>query len=306
MMQSPPVFVGPVVYRHGNWHSIDELPEEEATHLRTFGLRRYSVLAPPVREYYPECVGGVLERSGLDAAEVDAVIFFTSTFESYREYDDLATLCNSMGLHNALPMGLTLGQCTNYSTALLTAQNLITASGMRNVLLLGADILDESRGNRVLGGRLSVFSDAVVSALVSRDDHGGYALGSIRHRYIPGMHAISPEEDILGFLKGFSEGLGSACKAAYTAEGIGADDIDWLVPANLNSSVLRNFAALAGVPMERTYTANVETMGHSFAYDQLIALSTMAQQEVVKTGQRLLLIGIGGNYLFSAVALTKT
>lgn len=299
-------FISSVVHRHGTWHPIEDLAPDEAQHLRTFGLRRYSVLQPPARDYYVECVQQVLAQTGVEPAAVGAVVFFTSTFESYTEYDDLAALAHTAGLHNALPLGLTLGQCTNYSTALLTAQNLIATSGIDNVLLLGADILDERRAPRVLGGRLSVFSDCVACGLVSREDHDGYALGAIRHHYLPRMHEISPERDILGFLKGFSEGLKSACKATYEAEGITAAEIDWLVPANLNLQVLRNFAALAGVPMERTFTRNVERMGHSFAYDQLIALSTLVEEQAVRSADRLLLIGIGGNYLFSAVALTKT
>lgn len=299
------IFVAPCEYRHGDWRPVDSLPGPEAEHLARFGLQRYSVIEGRARKYYPDCITAVLKRAEIEPEAVGGVIFFTSTFESYADYDDLAEVCDHLGIVNALPIGLTLGQCTNFSTALLTARSLIETSEVDNVVLLGADVLDETRSGRVLGGRLSVFSDVVAATLVSRSNHGGYRLGSIRHHYIPRMHAISPERDILGFLDGFSRGLGSVCSQVYEAEGTNADQIDWLVPANLNLSVLKNFAALAGVPMERTFTANVGTMGHGFACDQLIALRTLVDQESVAEGQRLLMIGIGGNYLFSAAALTK-
>jgi 3-oxoacyl-[acyl-carrier-protein] synthase-3 len=309
---SRPVYLGAVSHRAGTWHGIETLAarpganQEEIQHLQRTGLVRYSVLERPLRQIYPECVKQTLDRAGLLPAAVDAIVFFTSTFESYQDYDDLAWLSDELGLTNALPMGLFLGQCTNYSNALLVASNLVTTNGLDNVLLLGADVLDEARASRVLGGRLSVFSDAVVSCLVSARDRGGYELGPIRHHYLPHMYKVDPARDILPYINGFSDGLRTACQKLYRALDLQGSAFARLVPANLNLQVLKNYAALAGVPFDRTFTANVGRYGHMFSYDQLISLATLAEEGAVTSGDRLLVVGVGADYLFSALSVTRT
>jgi 3-oxoacyl-[acyl-carrier-protein] synthase-3 len=307
-----PIYIGAISHVHGEWRPVEELasrPEanpDEIRYLANLGLVRYSVLDGPIRKHYPACVKATLQKAELAPAAVDAVLFFTSTFASYEEYDDLAQLSHELGFTNALPVGLFLGQCTNYSTALLMASGLISTHGFQNVLLLGGDRLDESRAPRVLGGRLSVFSDAVVSCLVSTRDRGGYELGAIRHHYLPHMYKVDPAREILPYINGFSDGLRTACNKLYQAMEVSGSAFTWMIPANLNLSVLKNFAALAGVQVDRMYKANVARYGHSFAYDQLISLDTLAAEGAVHRGDRLLLVGVGGDYLFSALSVTKT
>jgi 3-oxoacyl-[acyl-carrier-protein] synthase-3 len=242
-----------------------------------------------------------LEKARLVATDIDAIVFFSSTLDAYNEADDLARAAADLGLTNALPLGLTLGQCTNYSTALVVARGLIESSGLSTVLLLGSDRLDEGRASRVFAERISVYSDGVVSCIVTREPRTGFQIGQIQHQFLPAISRLDARRDFLAFLQMFSTGMREASRKLCLKAGLTADAYTRLIPANLNISVLRNFAELVGVPFERMYTDNVGKYGHTFAYDQLISLETLLAEQRVESGQRFMLVGVGGNYLFSAL-----
>ena len=77
-----------------------------------------------------------------------------------------------------------------------------------------------------------------------------------------------------------------------------------LVLANLGVPVLRNYASVARLPFASVCTDNLARFGHCFGYDQLITLDALAGS--AEPGDRLLALGVGADYLFSAVTLTRT
>lgn len=303
-----PIFVSAINHQYGSWREVDALLGAPGVmpgaveHLKQFGLRRYSVLDAAAGEYLAGCVRGTLDKASLLATDIDAVVSFSSTLDAYAEADDLARMAADLGLTNALPLGLTLGQCTNYSTALVVARGLIEASGLDNVLLVGSDRLDEARASRVFAERISVYSDGLVSCVVSREPRTGFQVGEIQHQFSPAISRLDARKDFLGFLQLFSAGMREASRKLCLTAGLKPSAFSRLIPANLNISVLRNFAELVGMPFERTYVDNVGRYGHTFAYDQLIALETLQAERTLESGQRLMLIGVGGNYLFSALS----
>lgn len=306
-----PVAVCGISYRHGAWCGLEDLVDrgqlssDGARQLQLGGLTRFSRITDPVAGYYRDCVEETLARAELEPTQVDAVIFFSSTFSAYDDYDDVALLSAATGIRCALPMGLFLGQCTNFSAALTVARGLITTEGFRNVLLLGADALDESRASRILPGSLSVFSDAVLTCIVTADQvDGQFRLEHVRHRYDPELQALDPQRDLLRYIDRFTRALGGACRDVLQAGGLEAAGVDHLVLANLTVPTLKNFAAVAGVPFSRVHTDGVSRFAHCFSYDQLISLHEMREAKDVSAGQHLLLLGVGGNYLFSAVTMT--
>jgi 3-oxoacyl-[acyl-carrier-protein] synthase-3 len=314
-----PVCVDGISYRHGTWHDLDHLtqldpppdglpidPAAVAT-LAAGGLCRYSAIERPVHELFEGCVQQTLDASGVQPAEVDAVIFFSSTFSSYTDYDDVARLCAELGIRQALPMGMFLGQCTNYSSALLVAAALIDSHGFDNVLLVSADALDERRASRVLARTIAVFSDTVASCLVSRSARAdrGYRVEHITHRFEPGLVNLDPETNLLKFVTLFSGALDRVCADLYVTLGCSGKDFSRLVLANFTIPTLKNFAMAAGIPVGRMYTENLARFGHCFAADQLIALDTLSGSGVLRAGDRLLALGVGGNYLFSATTFEK-
>ncbi|MFF1508209.1 3-oxoacyl-[acyl-carrier-protein] synthase III C-terminal domain-containing protein [Streptomyces sp. NPDC058326] len=297
--------------RHGRWHDLEDLLGDGAvsaasvTALRRGGLTRYAVFDEPPRARYDDCLAETLDRTGLRPAEVDAVLFFSSTFSAYDDHADLAALCARFGIRDAFPLGMFLGQCTNFSSALTVAQGLAATQGLDHVLLLGVDALDDRRAARVLPGDVSVFSDTVVTCLLSRPRTDGYLVERVEHRYRPELHALHPQRDLLRYIDGFTDALGGVVDRLTKATGRAAGDHTKLVLANHARPVLRNFAATLGIPFDRVPTEGIGTLGHCFAYDQLITLSELAERGETTPGDALLAIGVGANYLYSATSFIR-
>lgn len=308
---STPVVLGGVSYRHGTWHQVADLALDGPTGpdqiraLTQGGLSRFSVLDEPVRTYYPGCVGESLDKVELSGADVDAVLFISSTFSTYDNHADVVELCRQLGLTRALPLGLFLGQCSNFSYALMLARSLIDSQGMRTVLLLGADSLDESLGSRVLPANASVFSDTVLSCVVSADLAHGYRVEAVEHIVEPELSALDPAVDILKFMDLFILRLQELCGRTYSRTGHTPEEFRSLVLANLAIPVLRNYAAVARIPFSRVPTGGIERFGHCFAYDQLITLAELAEHGELDTGDLALVLGVGDNYLFSSTVARR-
>jgi 3-oxoacyl-[acyl-carrier-protein] synthase III len=308
---STPVVLGGVSYRHGTWHQIADLSSDgsvgpdQIRALTQAGLSRFSVLDEPVRTHYPECVGESLDKAELSGADVDAVLFISSTFSSYDDHGDLVELCRQLGLTKALPIGLFLAQCSNFSYALMVAKSLIDAQGMRSVLLLGADALDESRSSRVLPANASVFSDTVLSCVVSADLAHGYRIEAVNHIVEPELSALDPAVDTLKFMDLFILRMQELCARAYSRTGLGPEEFSHLVLANLAIPVLRNYAAVSRIPFSRVATKYVGVFGHCFAYDQLITLAELADHGEIGTGDLAHVLGVGDNYLFSSTVARR-
>jgi 3-oxoacyl-[acyl-carrier-protein] synthase-3 len=300
------VVLGGVSYRHGAWHQIADLSQDglggpdQVRALTQGGLSRFSVIDEPVRTHYPDCVGESLDKTGLRAADVDAVLFISSTFSAYDDHGDLVELCRQLGLTKALPIGLFLAQCSNFSYALMVARSLIEAQGMRTVLLLGADTLDQSRSSRVLPANASVFSDTVLSCVVSADLDHGFLVEAITHVVEPELSALDPAVDTLKFLDLFILRLQQLCERTYSQTGYPPEAFSHLVLANLAIPVLRNYAAVSRIPFSRVPTKNIGVFGHCFAYDQLITLAGLVDQGELGAGDLAHVLGVGGNYLFSS------
>ncbi len=269
------------------------------------GLTRYSVLDRPVREHFADCAADSLRSADLRPSDVDAVVFFSSMFSSYDDHDDLIALCRGAGLDRALPIGLFQAQCSNFSYALMVATSLIRAQGMSAVLLLGADALDENRASRLLPDAGSAFSDTVLSCAVAIGAEDGYTVDHVIHQVEPELSVLDPARDTLRFMDLFAGRLMRLCADTYASTGLRPEDVDHLVLANLTLPVLRNYAGVAGVPFARVPTANIARFGHCFAYDQLITLATLATSGEITAGEVALMLGIGGNQLFSSSVLRK-
>lgn len=300
-----------VAYRHGIWHDIDTLADSEAVppqtliELKRGGLRRFSVLNGSLRKVYVECVDETLKKGGIESADVDAVVFFSTSF-LVAEQDDIPELCRSLGMRNALPLGIFLGECTNFSSALLVASSLIESLGLQTVVVLGGDAIGESGTPRLLDRNVSVFSDAIVSCVLqSGVPKDGYVVEQLAHRFDSELVGLNADADFMTLIDLFAKAMGHVCDDVYASTGHRPQDFDHLVVPNLSISALKNYAAIARIPFARVETDSIGRFGHCFAQDQLIKLDTLVTDGVVKHGEKLLVVGAGGNYLFSAMALRR-
>jgi 3-oxoacyl-[acyl-carrier-protein] synthase III len=305
-----PIFVSHIEYSLGDKKPIAELDTLAANasarkFLANQGMRDYSKIASPLYGVLVDTTRRTLDSAGIKGSEVDAVIYFSTMFDLYSEHSDLANLSHKLELTNAVPYGVFINQCTNFTQAIQIAGNLIRAEGMGKILLIGGDKHDGSKSDRVMPNNTSVYSDVAVSFLIEGEDNGGFLIRGMKHKYVPEMAKIAIGSDITAFIQRYSEGMSGVCGELYAETGVNPEDIHHLVAANYNLSVLKNIAYLARIPDKKLFKENIADMAHCFSADHLISLKTMADKGLLEKGQLLNLVAVGGFWIFSATLLQK-
>ncbi len=306
-----PAYLNGIVHLCGERVPIEELPAlrqapDSLRYLKTLGLARFSRISSPVPPLLEAAMLRSLEQAGLQAEDVDALILFSTTLDEYREHADLARLAAKLGLRRAIPYGMFYNQCTNYSQAIQLASFLAGVEGRRHILVVGYDVLDEQRWDRLMDNRVSVYSDVVVSFLVhAAPPAAGYRIDKVVHRYAPELSTLMAPTDTLRFITAYSEAFRGVCQEIYAAGAWRPADFKRLLTANYNLSVLRNLAELAGFSREALFVDHIADYAHCFAADQLIALEALLRGDLVRSGDRLMLVAVGGFVLFSSAALTR-
>ena len=83
------------------------------------------------------------------------------------------------------------------------------------------------------------------------------------------------------------------------------DDMDWVIPPFVGKTLLHeSFTGPLDVDEDRTLAPLGRTLGHLGPTDHLYALSHLVDNDLLEAGERLLLIGTGMGFTFSAAVLT--
>ncbi|GGB30733.1 3-oxoacyl-[acyl-carrier-protein] synthase 3 [Tistrella bauzanensis] len=249
-----------------------------------------------------------LANAGIDAQEVDLIILATST-------PDETFPASATKIQAAL--GITRGAafdlqavCAGFVFALSTADNFLKSGQFRTALVIGAEtfsrILDwKDRGTCVL------FGDGA-GAMVLRAEAGAGTNADIgvlsTHLFSDGRHHDALYVDggvsstqTAGHLR--MEGkevfrhavvkLADSVTEALTANGLTADDIDWLVPHQANARIIIGTARKMGLPMDRV-VMTVDRHGNTSAASIPLALAEAAADGRIQPGQVVLVEAIGG------------
>lgn len=249
-----------------------------------------------------------LANAGIDAQEVDLIILATST-------PDETFPASATKIQAAL--GITRGAafdlqavCAGFVFALSTADNFLKSGQFRTALVIGAEtfsrILDwKDRGTCVL------FGDGA-GAMVLRAEAGAGTTADIgvlsTHLFSDGRHHDALYVDggvsstqTAGHLR--MEGkevfrhavvkLADSVTEALNANGLTADDIDWLVPHQANARIITGTARKMGLPMDRV-VMTVDRHGNTSAASIPLALAEAAADGRIQPGQVVLIEAIGG------------
>jgi 3-oxoacyl-[acyl-carrier-protein] synthase-3 len=209
--------------------------------------------------------------------------------------------------------------CAGFVYAMANANAQIVSGQARRILVIGAEtfsrIMDwTDRGTCVL------FGDGAGALVLEAET----ATGGTNDRGILSvdLNADGRQRDIL-YVDGGVSGTGTAGflrmqgkevfrqaveKLAQTAEtalqkaGLGADDIDWIVPHQANIRIIQGTARKLGLPMERVIVT-VQDHGNTSAASIPLALSVGAAEGKLKRGDLIVTEAIGGGLAWGAVVL---
>ena len=282
------------------------------------GIERRHFAAPgqTTSDLATEAANAALKMAGLSGNDVDAIVLATSTADL--TFPSAATMVQAK-------IGNTKGYafdiqavCAGFAYALTNANALIVSGQADRVLVIGAEtfsrIMDwTDRSTCVL------FGDGAGALLLEAqtgegtiDDRGILSTdlnsdGSHRDLlYVDG--GVSTQSTGVLKMQGqeiFKHAVEKLAQTAHTAldkVGLGADDVDWVVPHQANIRIIKSTARKLGVGMDRVIVT-VQDHGNTSAASIPLALSVGVANGQIKRGDLLVTEAIGGGLAWGAVVL---
>jgi len=253
-----------------------------------------------------------LDAAGMDASAIDLLIVATSTPDMVFP----STACivqRKLGIVNRCAAFDLQAVCSGFAYAMTTADAFIRSGQAKNALVIGAEvfsrILDfDDRTTCVL------FGDGAGAVVLRASDSPGILASR--------LHADGEHVDILcvpgnvdrggitgdAFLKMdgpavFKLAVNVLEKVALetlAAAGMGADEVDWLIPHQANIRIMQGTCKKLGLPLDRM-VATVAEHGNTSAASIPLALDVAVRDGRIKPGHRILMEGVGGGFTWGAV-----
>jgi 3-oxoacyl-[acyl-carrier-protein] synthase III len=256
-----------------------------------------------------------LRAAGRDAAELDLVVLATATPD--HTFPATATkLAARLGVKRGVPAFDLQAVCTGFVYALAVADNFLRVGQAKRALVIGAEtfsrILDwQDRGTCVLfgDGAGALVLEAVPSDGAARErgvlsthlhaDGSGYEL-----LYVDGGPSTT---GMSGFLRMEGreifrhavERLAQVVDEALAANGLGADEIDWLVPHQANRRIIDGMGRKLGLAPDRV-VITIDRHANTSAASVPLALAEAAADGRLRPGQLVLLEAMGGGLTWGA------
>ncbi|MEN3355471.1 MAG: 3-oxoacyl-[acyl-carrier-protein] synthase, partial [Betaproteobacteria bacterium] len=254
-----------------------------------------------------------LEASGLTAQDIDLVIVATTTADMV--FPSTACLLQAkLGIANCPAFDMQ-AVCSGFVYALSTADQLLKSGQYRHALIIGAEvysrILDwKDRATCVL------FGDGAGAVVLSRSEQPGilasrlhadgrYASilsvpGSVSGGNVSGRPLLQMEGNAV--FKFAVKVLGEVAHETLNAAGLAKSELDWLIPHQANIRIIQATAKKLGLSMERVI-ATVDRHANTSAASVPLALDEAVRDGRIRSGQHVLLEGVGGGFTWGAVLL---
>ncbi len=299
----------------------DAAPADLLDRLVNNGFRTCSVADEPATKLGARSVAATLACDGIDASEIDAVIYSQASFgrdetgapllpEPRRRWGMRDTVVDHVlrpnGLLNCrLFGGIWLAGSGNLASIWRLARSLVLVRGYRTVLCVTADAVPRGRRQfRAMRDGIAVIGDGAASCIVSSDGPGQYVLegvGQVASPRLSGLgsrHALQKRVEIMS-------GIRTAAKRLYETTATDANAYRWLVTNNYARSTRNEFAQITGIGTERAYEGSVARVGHALAADHVINLTELEATSPLDPDQRVLLLATGP-LTWGASAVRKT
>ena len=260
-----------------------------------------------------EAAKNALQAAGRSAKDVDLIIVATSTPDMVFP-STACILQNKLGANGGAAFDVQ-AVCSGFVYALTVADAMIQTGAAKCALVVGAEIF-----SRILDFKdrttCVLFGDGAGAVVLEASDKPGILASD--------LHADGKHVGILcvpGHVSGgavlgdpllkmdgqavFKLAVGlleSAARATLAKANLTDADIDWLVPHQANIRIMQSTARKLKLSMDKV-VVTVGEHGNTSAASIPLALDTAVRSGKVKTGETLLLEGVGGGFTWGALLL---
>ena len=245
------------------------------------------------------------------AAEIDLIIVATTTPDMIFP-STACILQDKLGARDC-PAFDVQAVCSGFIYALATADMFIRAGKCRTALVVGTEIY-----SRILDwtdrSTCVLFGDGAGAVVLTRSDQPGIisshlhadgsyssilaAPGSLCGGKAQGTPFVMMEGNTV--FKFAVKVLEEVVHEALAENNLQVSDIDWLIPHQANIRIIISTAKKLGLPMEKV-VATLDGQGNTSAASIPLALDIAVRDGRIKSGQHVLMEGVGGGFTWGAV-----
>ena len=255
-----------------------------------------------------------LQAADLQPSDIDLIIVATST----PDYVFPSTACllqAKLGTKGGAAFDVQ-AVCSGFVYGLATADAFIRSGANKRALVVGAEvfsrILDWSDRTTCV-----LFGDGAGAVVLTAADKPGIHASVLR---ADGSHAgiLNVAGNVSGgaivgtpFLKMDGQAvfkfavrvLDESARETVAAAHMKLEDVDWLIPHQANVRILEATAKRLGLPRERL-VVTVDHHGNTSAASVPLALDEFVRAGKIRSGQRVLLQGVGGGFTWGSSLVT--
>ena len=285
---------------------------DEWIHSRT-GIRQRHVAADGelTSDLALQASRAALAKAGIAPEALDLIVVATTTPDMV--FPSTACILQAKLGARDCPAFDVQAVCSGFIYALATADQFIRSGQYRNALVVGAEIY-----SRILDWKdrstCVLFGDGAGAVVLRRDRapgiiatrlhaDGTYANmlsvpGSVCGGQVSGRPLL--QMDGQAVFKFAVRALDEIVVETLAAANLRKSDIDWLVPHQANIRIIQATAKKLGMSMERV-VLTVERHANTSAASIPLALDEAARDGRIRTGQHVLMEGVGGGFTWGAV-----
>lgn len=264
-----------------------------------------------------------LAVANLKPTDIDLIVCSTSS----PEHIFPATACliqDQLGATKAGAFDL-LAACTGFIFATNMAAQAIRSGSIKNALVIGAETLSrfvdwQDRNTCILFGdgagafvlQASDQPGGVLSAVMHSDGSGGDLLSlpaggsrfpATETTVSEGKHYIHMDgREVFRFA---TRVMGQAAKEVLELAGLTTEDVQWIIPHQANYRIIETAARYLKLPLER-FIINVDRYGNTSTASIPIAAVEALEKELIKNGDKIVLVGFGAGLTWGALAAEWT
>ncbi|PIQ43700.1 MAG: 3-oxoacyl-ACP synthase [Gammaproteobacteria bacterium CG11_big_fil_rev_8_21_14_0_20_46_22] len=251
--------------------------------------------------------GMALKNAGLVAHDIDLILVATCSAE--HAFPSAACGIQAiLGATKAAAFDISAA-CAGFVYALSTAAQFIQSGGVKNVLVIGSEVLSRvvdwtDRTSCVLfgdGAGAVVLSAAEKPGVLAYDLHADGKLGSILSLKQFQQDAAICMQGREVFKHAVTQLVRSSEKLMKKA-GLDADAIDWVVPHQANSRIIDMVVSRLGLNPERV-VVTLDKHANTSAASIPLALHEAVSDGRIQPGQTLLLEAFGGGLVWGGLIL---
>lgn len=259
-----------------------------------------------------EASGKALERAGLTAADVDAVI--VSTVSHYLQTPSMATmLANQLGM--AAPAAFDISAaCAGFCYGVGMADSMVRAGTAARVLVVGTEVLSEFTDTEDRSTAF-LFGDGAGAVVVGPSDTPG--IGPTVWGSDPAAHEVITIDDwrtaeghphihMEGrqVFKWATTAIAHEAHRALEAAGITPDELDVFVPHQANNRITDSLLRHLKLPEDVVVARDIHHTGNTSAASVPLALEALLESGQANRGDTALVIGFGAGLVFAGQVIS--